>query len=87
VGVIDIFERWERGWWLQHAALSLFLFCTRATPPDGITALPPRAYALRFEEFVLSEVLRVPRGQRNALLPTWGHLWHGGPGRDEPFSV
>jgi hypothetical protein len=97
IGIIDIFERWEGGWWLQRAALSCLTRLTCVAPADAMTALPPRAYALRFEEFVSTEVLRVPRGERDVLLPSWAHLWdtsrgcwakadggRPGPGRHKP---
>ena len=54
VGIIDVLEAWRGGpcatrWPWQRAALSTLLWLTRAANPRGITALPPRKYAARFE--------------------------------------
>jgi len=84
IGIIDIFERWESGWCLQRAVLSAVLRLTCAAPADATTALPPRAYALRFEEFVAIEVLRLPREERDVLLPSWRHLWASRPRENPP---
>ena len=76
VGIIDVLEAWRGGpcatrWPWQRAALSTLLWLTRAANPRGITALPPRKYAARFEEFMLSEVLALPTSWRDSLLSTW----------------
>jgi hypothetical protein len=80
VGIVDIFEHWDTGWWLQRAALAFVTRLTCSAPADAMTALPPRAYALRFEEFVNTEVLRMPREDLDVLLPSWAHLWDAARG-------
>ena len=63
--------RARRGGRGSAPALSTLLWLTRAANPRGITALPPRKYAARFEEFMLSEVLALPTSWRDSLLSTW----------------
>ena len=60
LGMIDILEAWSTGWYAQGVVLS----CICAVfgypgSPRGITAINPKDYALRFDEFMQDRVLGI----------------------------
>ena len=72
-GMIDVLEAWSTRWEVQRFVLkyALRFGCGITGNPRGTTACRPRSYALRFEEFLQSEVLRLRMGQRDPLAPTY----------------
>mmetsp|Transcript_29397 Transcript_29397/g.68822 ORF Transcript_29397/g.68822 Transcript_29397/m.68822 type:complete len:184 (+) Transcript_29397:291-842(+) len=86
VGIIDVLSQHSLRWVLQQQALRvLYSLVCRSAAADGITALPPAAYAERFMAFVVSEVLgtdgltATEGGTLTARqlegIERWKHLW------------
>ena len=67
--------RWPK-WPLQSAVLRAFfryLCCEQWYNPEGITAVPPADYALRFEEFLTVHMLGMPFTAASGK--TWQPFW------------
>eukprot|EP00656_Telonema_subtile_P038133 TRINITY_DN4273_c0_g1_i1.p1 TRINITY_DN4273_c0_g1~~TRINITY_DN4273_c0_g1_i1.p1 ORF type:complete len:596 (+),score=57.78 TRINITY_DN4273_c0_g1_i1:91-1878(+) len=59
IGMIDILEKWSFGWRFQGWFLGVLFRCCRCLGnPRGITAINPKDYALRFDEFFHDQVIR-----------------------------
>jgi hypothetical protein len=71
LGLIDILEAWHSRWALQGRLLKTFfryIACMQWFNPEGITAIPPADYALRFEEFMESQVAPAESRTRSLVL-------------------
>lgn len=86
VGIIDALSLHTVGWVLQAQLLrALYTAACRPRSAEGITALPPNAYAERFLAFMRTEVFAPPPRPgcgpagpgpgEDAVSRRWVHLW------------
>jgi hypothetical protein len=79
LGIIDVLERWGGlRWKVQGSVLRCFfryVMCSKWYNPEGITAVPPEPYALRFEEFFHIHVLGLPPEARREGAKSWHPFW------------
>lgn len=69
VGMIDILEQWNSGWWSQGWVLKCVLKVFSCFGnPRGITAIDPVDYALRFDEFFHDQIMR-----QEQVYDDWKH--------------
>jgi len=76
MGVIDVLERWKLRWQVQSFILRFFfryIACNGWYNPEGITAIHPRDYAARFDEFFNVHVLGQPFTASTGR--TWQPFW------------
>lgn len=86
-GIIDALETYNLRWKIQHCVLKVaYHLVFQPAASDGISAMPPREYAERFEAFIRREVLARDTLRIGALSPVerelsvraadFGRRWH-----------